>query len=114
MRLTGLVLGFCLLAAPAFAETISPCDADKYIGKLVTVEGVVASKPHHSAKATFINMCGVYPNAGFTGVIFLDDLTKFPGIDSLEGKTVDITGRIQPYQTGPEIKMNDPAQLTVK
>jgi|SRR5271154_7094931 len=113
MRAIILAVSLLVTALPAKAETIQPCDADKDVGKLVTVEGVV-SKVGASAKATFINMCGKFPNSGFTGVVFSDDLAKFPGIDSLEGKTVDITGRIQPYRTGPEIILNDPAQLKVK
>jgi hypothetical protein len=59
-------------------------------------------------------MCGKFPNNGFSGVIFSDNLPKFPGIDLLKGKTIDIDGRILRYNDSPEIKMNDPGQLKVK
>ena len=116
MRAIILFFGLFLTIASAKAETISACDADKYVGKLVTVEGVVSKvRAAPSGKATFINMCGSFPNNGFTGVVFSEDAAKFPGIDSLEGKTVDITGRIQPYPGSfPEIILNDPSQLKVK
>jgi DNA/RNA endonuclease YhcR with UshA esterase domain len=48
------------------------------------------------------------------GVIFSDDANKFPDVDSLDGKTVDITGMVKPYQGRPEIILNDPAQIKAK
>lgn len=115
MRAIIVVSSIFLTAASAKAETISACDADKYVGKLVTVEGVVDDVHHaKSGKATFINECGKFPNNGFSGVIFSGDAAKFPGINSLKGKTIDITGRIQRHDGSPEIILNDPAQLKVK
>ncbi len=59
-------------------------------------------------------MGGLYPNNPFAGVIFSDDLPKFPNVKSLKGKIIDITSRVQPYRGAPEIIVNDPAQLKVK
>ena len=109
------VLGLCLMTTPALAETIAPCDASKYVGKSVTVEGLV-SQVHHAAsgKATFLDMGGQYPNNCFAGVLFSGDESKFPDIDSLEGKTIDITGTIKLYKRKPEIILDDPAQIKAK
>jgi DNA/RNA endonuclease YhcR with UshA esterase domain len=117
MRTMIAVFGLFLTAASAQAETIPACDAGKHIGELITVEGVVTDVHHaKSGKTTFIDECGVYPNNGFSGVIFSDDLAKFPNVDSLKGKTIDITGRLQLYKNrgAPEIILNDPEQLKVK
>jgi DNA/RNA endonuclease YhcR with UshA esterase domain len=62
----------------------------------------------------FIDMGGHYPNNVFAGVIFIDDAGKFPGVDSLDGKVVDITGTIKFYQGRTEIILNDPAQIKAK
>jgi DNA/RNA endonuclease YhcR with UshA esterase domain len=35
-------------------------------------------------------------------------------VDSLAGKTVDITGQIKDYRGRPEIILDDPEQLKVK
>jgi DNA/RNA endonuclease YhcR with UshA esterase domain len=115
MRAFTLLFGIFLTVATAKAETITACDANKHVGELVTVEGVV-SDVHHakSGKATFINICGAFPNNGFSGVVFSDDAAKFPEIDLLKGKTVDITGRIKSYQGSTETILNDPAQLKIK
>jgi len=39
---------------------------------------------------------------------------KFPDVDSLEGKTIDITGTIKLYNKRLEIILNDPEQIKIK
>ena len=110
-----LALVIALTAVPALAETISAADAKNHIDKDVTVEGAV-SEVHHAAsgRAIFIEIGGRYPSNPFSAVIFKDNFNKFPNVDSLAGKTVDITGKIQDYRGRAEIILNDPAQLKVK
>ena len=112
---TALITLALVAATPAFAETIAPSDTPKYVGKSVTVEGLV-SEVHHAAsgKVIFVDIGGRYPDSAFAGIIFSDDAPKFPDVDSLEGKTVDITGAIRSYQGRPEIILNDPAQIKTK
>jgi DNA/RNA endonuclease YhcR with UshA esterase domain len=102
-------------AAPALAETIAAAEAKNHIGQNVTVEGVV-SEVHHvqSGRATLIDMGGTYPNNTFTAVIFKDDFNKFPNVDSLAGKTIDVTGQIKEYRGRPEILLKDAGQIKVK
>ncbi len=110
-----VMAGIAIVGTSAKAETIAPSDTSKYVGKSVTIEGTV-SEVHHatSGKVTFIDMGGRYPNNTFAGVIFSDDDGKFPDVDSLDGKTVDITGTIKLYQGRTEIILNDPAQIRTK
>jgi hypothetical protein len=106
-----------IVTATALAETrvIPPPEAKDHVGEIVTVEGAV-SEVHHAAfgKATFVDMGGHYPNNSFAGVLFSGDEPKFPDIDSLEGKTIDISGVVKLYQGRPEIILNDPEQIKVK
>ena len=104
-----------LISTPVLAETIRPDEAPRHFGQVVTVEGVV-SDVHHAAsgRATFIDIGGRYPNNPFTAVIFSDDANKFPDVDTLGGKTVDITDIIKNYKNRPEIVLNDPNQVKVK
>jgi DNA/RNA endonuclease YhcR with UshA esterase domain len=115
MRILIFALLLTLAGAPALAEAIGPNEARDHIGQNVTVEGVV-SEVHHAAsgRATFIDMGGRYPNNTVTAVIFKDDAGKFPDVDALDGKTIDVIGSIRLYQGRPEIILNDPAQLKVK
>ncbi len=115
MRAVVLVLGLALTAAPALAETIAPNEAQGHVGQTVTVEGVV-SEVHTAAsgRATFIDMGGRYPNNSFTVVIFSGNASKFPNLDALIGKTVDVTGSIRLHNGRPEIILNDPGQIEAK
>jgi DNA/RNA endonuclease YhcR with UshA esterase domain len=115
MRAFVLALGFTLTATPTFAETIAPNEAREHVGQNVTVEGMV-NEIHHAASgsATFIDMGGRYPNNPFTAVIFKDDAAKFPDVDALDGKMIDVTGSIRLYHGKPEIILNDAAQIKAK
>jgi len=115
MRIVVLLLSFVLTATPALAETITPAEAPHHVGQQVTVEGAVTKVTHAaSGKVIFIDMGGRYPNSPFTGVIFADDASKFPKVDDLEGKTIDITGTIKAYRGKAEIILNDAAQIKIK
>jgi hypothetical protein len=116
MRALILALVLVLTAEPTFALTvIPPEDCPKHLGETVTVEGTV-SEVHHAAsgRATFIDMGSRYPNNTFAAVIFKDDADKFPNVDTLTGKVIDITGRVKDYKESCEIILNDPEQLKVK
>jgi DNA/RNA endonuclease YhcR with UshA esterase domain len=116
MRALILALVLTLAAAPALALTIIPPeDCPKHLGETVTVEGTV-SEVHHAAsgRATFIDMGGRYPNNTFAAVIFKDDADKFPTVDTLTGKVIDITGRVKDYKGSREIIVNGSEQLKIK
>ncbi len=114
MRALVLALGLALTATPALAETIQPADAQAYVGQTVTVEGTVSEVHTARSGARFIDIGGRYPNSVFTAVIFSGDASKFPNVDSLNGKTVDITGPVRLYRGKPEIILKDAAQIKAK
>jgi DNA/RNA endonuclease YhcR with UshA esterase domain len=110
-----LVPGLMLAAASANAQTVAPNEARDHVGQNVTVEGAVSDVDHAASRsATFIDMGGHYPNNTFAAVIFKDDADKFPDVDTLNGKTIDVTGLIRLYQGRAEIILNDPAQIKSK
>ncbi len=104
-----------LLLAPvwASADTISPTEASRHIGEIATVEGQV-SQVHIDARSgvTFLNMGGRYPSNAFTGVIFSDYAGQFPGVGSLEGQVVRITGKLKLYKGKPEIILRKGSQIS--
>jgi DNA/RNA endonuclease YhcR with UshA esterase domain len=59
-------------------------------------------------------MGGRYPDEAFSGVVFQEDASQFPNLSSLEGRTVDISGRVRSYGGGPEIVLKSAAQLQVR
>jgi DNA/RNA endonuclease YhcR with UshA esterase domain len=116
MRALIFALVLTLAAASAHAQTvIAAADAPKHVGETVTVEGTVSAVHTESLSGvTFIDMGGRYPEQAFTGVIFKNDTSKFPDVESLTGKVVDITGPVHDYKGKPETILNDPAQIKTK
>jgi hypothetical protein len=110
----GLGMGFALAAGPAQAEIIAASQAQAHVGQVVTVEGTVGGIVTARSGARFLDIGGDFPNNAFAAVIFKDDAGKFPGVDSLRGKTVAVTGSIRLYRGRPEIVLSDPAQLKAK
>jgi DNA/RNA endonuclease YhcR with UshA esterase domain len=99
----------------ALAQPIAPAEAQAHAGQSVTVEGT-ASEVHASpsGRVTFINIGGSYPDNPFTAVILAKDAGKFPNLNALEGKTVDVSGPVLLYKGKPEIIVTDAAQLKAK
>ena len=78
---------------------IAAADAPKHVGETVTVEGTVSAVHTDSRSGvTFIDMGGRYPDQAFTGVIFKEDASKFPNVESLTGKVVDMTGPVHAFK----------------
>ena len=116
MRVLVFALGLALAAASAHAETIiAAADAAKHVGETVTVEGSVSAVHTDSRSGvTFIDVGGHFPDQAFTGVIFKGDASKFPNVESLTGKVVDMTGPVHAFKGKPETILNDPAQIKTK
>ena len=102
------------------AQAISPKDAARYDGKVVTVCGLVSSARYlaestgraNSHNPTFLNFGGKFPNHDFTAVIFEDNREKFGEPEkSCLNKNVCVTGKIQIYHDKPEVVLTEPGQL---
>jgi len=102
-------------APPALAETIMPSEALKHVGQNLTVEGVVSEVHHIRGKSEiFVALGGHYPKTVFRAAILGDDTARFPDVESLEGKTVMVTGKVELYQGRAEIVLHDPGQIKAK
>lgn len=117
--LTCSVLACCLAiiaVAPVRAETptITPANAKAYVGQTVTVEGAVGNISTGRAGTTFIDVGGRYPDNSFAAVIFAADKSKFPDLQALGGKTIDITGAVSLYRGKPEIILKSADQMKAK
>jgi hypothetical protein len=108
------VLCYTELACGDPTATISAAEAAKHIGEVVTVEDRVVSM-HHSGKGnTFLNFGAPYPNQIFTGWIPAGSSAQgSPLLEDIEGKTVQIMGRIRLYRGKPEIRIDSEEQLQV-
>jgi len=95
--------------APAPSK-IGTGEADKYYDQVMIVTGKVAQVTIRP-RVIFLNLDRPFPNSPFTVVIF-------PGkyladVEALNGRTVEIRGKIKNYHDKPEIVLDNTNQLTV-
>ena len=106
---------FVSFAAACNAQSISPKDAEKYVGKTATVCGQVASAIYLDrarSKPTLLNFEKPYPDHVFTAVIYGDDRPKFGAPEkACLKKDVCVTGEVSKFQNKPQIIVKDRNQL---
>lgn len=88
--------------------------ADGFIGRLVTVEGVVVGT-YRSDKVVILNFHQDYKKH-FSAVIFATDLARFPSHpeDYYKKRKVRVTGIIKEYKGAPEMVVKDPEQIQIQ
>ena len=112
---TAMVLaGFSTLAQqPGESVKSTPAvDAKKMIGTNAVVVGKVADV-HKSTKAIQLNFGDKFPDQDFTAVVFAKNFTLFTNLESLTGKTVEVSGKVVEYKGKPEIILTNKGQLKV-
>jgi hypothetical protein len=110
-RITSLLL---LLSLPAFGANCIPfTDAPKKVDENVCVTGKVV-KVNSSARSgtVFLNFCENYRKCAFSVVVFPRDLEKVGDVRALEGKTIEIHGRVKEYKGQAEMVLEDIGQLS--
>jgi hypothetical protein len=106
-----------LATAPAEAAEIALDETPKHVGESATVCGVVESArfaERSTKQPTFLNLGKPYPNQPFTVIIFGSDRAKFgaPDVAYLK-KRVCATGVISLFDGRPEMKLQEPSQLSL-
>ncbi len=108
-----LILLF-VTSASLYAQTeISPDSAKNFVGKQVTVTGIVDQVHLTDTGTYFLNMGGKFPDNTFTVVIFSKDSSSFMNIKNFEGRDVAITGTVTDYKGSPEIVLKSSDQIKI-
>jgi len=94
----------------AAAPTIGVAQAVDFIGKQVTVTGVVAQVSVRPG-LTFLNFGKPYPNNVFTAIVRDRNTNQFDDLSELKGKTVSVKGKVIEYRDKPEIELTAKSQL---
>ena len=87
--------------------------AEAHIGQTATVEGKV-SIHRTEAGETYLDVGGTGSSAPFSGYVSRWNSGAFQDVDRLDGKNVQITGRISTFRDKPEIFLTDPSQIALK
>ena len=117
MRLRPLLTRGCLLfpilASLAAADCIPFSEAPKKVGETVCVTGKVVKVAASPRSGThFLNFCDDYRSCPFSVVIFSRDLPQVGDVRWLEGKVIEIHGKVKDYKGQAEIVLSDVRQLT--
>jgi DNA/RNA endonuclease YhcR with UshA esterase domain len=96
-------------AAP---QKIGAGEADKHYDQLMTVTGTVAQVTVRPT-IVFLNLDKPHPDSPFVCVIFPAATNQFGNLKALDGKSVEVTGKIKNFHDKPEIVLDSSNQLVV-
>jgi hypothetical protein len=108
-----LVFVACALASfVTISSALTPEEAKQHIGQSGNVDGL-AAQVSTSKGNVYVNLGAKFPDQTFTGFIAFPDV-RTVGLDylqSLEGKTVSIVGRILDVRGKPQIQITKKEQI---
>ena len=109
-----LITGYWLLflfVSPALAECHPFASASEHLGEVTCIRGKVVKLVIGPTGLHFLNFCEDYKTCPFTVVVFPRDLRDVGDIRTLEGKEIQITGKVKTYKGQLEIVLRDRSQL---
>lgn len=111
MRFVRTSFAILLLSTVSSAACISIEEAGKSIGQTACVTGKVLKVSQIRSGMYFLDFCEDYRKCPFTVVVFPKDVPNVGDVKPLEGKTIEITGKIEEYRGRAEIILKDKKQL---
>ncbi len=107
--------------SPWLAPSLQPADAPKripaaeagaHVGQSVVVTGRVAELAVRE-KTIYLNLDKPFPDTPFMAVVFARKAGEFGDLQKLEGRTIEVSGKIVKYRDRPEIVVDEASQLKV-
>ncbi|MBZ5511619.1 MAG: hypothetical protein LAN70_10670 [Acidobacteriia bacterium] len=106
-----LLVSILLWSSTAAAKCIPYTEADNRIGDQACVTGKVVKVAQSNSGTFFLNFCEKYQGCPFTVVVFPSSLKDVGDVRALEGKTIEIFGKITSWRGHAEIVLKDARQL---
>jgi DNA/RNA endonuclease YhcR with UshA esterase domain len=91
---------------------ISATAAKDHLGAQAVVKGTI-SEVNVGERIVRLNFEQPYPKNPFTAVIFPANTNKFPEVEKLKGKIVEVSGKIAAYRERPQIVLTSTNQVKV-
>src|SRR3954464_55079 len=108
MRLRAALLIVLLTTTSSAGDGVPFQKADEKLGEVACIKGRVLKVSLSANKsAWFLNFCEDYRNCQFAVVTFPRDLKDVGDIRMLEGKEIEISGKVKAYQGQTEIILKD-------
>lgn len=98
-------------SSESFQNCLAPADAQKHVGKANCVTGTVVRVEEGNNGVTFLDFCADYHSCPFAVVVFRADLRSIGDVRQLQGRTINIKGRIEEYDGRAEIILRHAQQL---
>jgi hypothetical protein len=108
-----LTTGYWLLLVPiiALADCHPYTAAGEHLGEVTCIKGKVVKVVVGDTGLHFLNFCEDYRTCPFTVVTFPRDLRDVGDVRTLEGKEIQISGKLKSYRGQLEIILRDRSQL---
>ena len=106
-------LALLLAVWPASAKPLDARDASRHVGETAKVRGR-ATLTFMPSGEVYIDLDSRGDNAPLTGYISRWNRSKFQNLSSLDGKLVELSGRIGTFRFHPEIFLQAPDQLRTR
>jgi hypothetical protein len=111
MFVGNLLVAPVLLGAMATAECTSFTEARQHIGEDRCISGKVLRVKRGNRGVTFFDFCEDYRVCPFTVVVFPGNLRDIGDVRQLEGKLIEVHGRIKEFDGRAEIVLSQLRQL---
>lgn len=108
-----LIFSASLVLILAQEGALKADQAAAHVGETATVEGRVSVSKTPGGE-TYLDIGGTGNSAPFSAYVSRWNRSAFQDVDKLDGKNVQITGRISTFRDKPEIFLTDPGQIAVK
>jgi DNA/RNA endonuclease YhcR with UshA esterase domain len=106
-----LLLSALMWSGTAASKCIPMQEAENRIGDQACVTGKVVKVAQSNGGTFFLNFCERYRDCPFTVVVFPSNLKDVGDVRTLEGKTIEIFGKITSWRGHAEIVLKDARQL---
>ena len=111
-RLAGALL-IVLAPVPALSKCLPITEAPKQVGETACIIGKVVKVGESKRSGTmFLNFCDDFRNCPFSVVVFPSELKDVGDVRWLEGKNIEIHGKIKLYRGQAEMILKDARQLS--
>jgi hypothetical protein len=100
-----------LVATTALADCYPFSTANDHLGEVTCIRGKVVKLAVGPTGLHFLNFCEDYKTCPFTVVVFPRDLRDVGDVRTLEGKEIQVTGKVKMYKGQLEIILRDRSQL---
>ncbi len=106
------LLATFLLSSLAWSDCLPFAEAGKHVGEIKCVTGKVIRVKPGSRGVHFLDFCDDYRLCPFTVVIFSRDLKSVGDVRQLQGRMIEIHGKVKEYDGRAEIVLEEYRQLS--